>query len=114
MVVSLEGFKAEARGLQTALEGVLPGTQKLVMSSDMRHVVGTGWGGASVSESGVLRPGSAIMALEGVWQEPSGPRGSGLVTKTRAETERREGSRSWEKPGHESWIIRSGLDQKQG
>lgn len=71
-------------------------------------------GGASVSESGVLRPGSAIMALEGVWQEPSGPRGSGLVTKTRAETERREGSRSWEKPGHESWIIRSRLDQKQG
>lgn len=45
VVVSLEGFKAEARGLQTALEGVLPGTQKLVMSSDMRHVVGTGCGG---------------------------------------------------------------------
>lgn len=50
MVVSLEGFKAEARGLQTALEGVLPGTQKLVMSSDMRHVVGTGWGGGRLSQ----------------------------------------------------------------
>ena len=71
-------------------------------------------GGRSAPESGVLRPGSDVKASEGVWREQGRTRGRDWLPRPGQRPGWREGSRSWEKPSHESWTMGWGLEQQHG